>query len=413
MAGVGDYGSLTPLVERVTWAAGAAGAILAIVLPMIGKWEPSSRDLPKFITKPIVLLFSGLVILWTAFRDPAAGRDLTPILELLAAGFVAAMLLYIVVVLPRLVNRKYVATAGGPVKTERVLGGLWLDAAGRDALRTYGSREMLLHHAAGDKASVWSGPSRTAAVAVFLVVYWVLAGTGSGAAAVAAIQVMRAEQPSIRKFTLSQLKAAKDETIWIDWDVANAEKVHLDPFPEDVPRQGHRPDQVTENRVYTLRASNKFGEQGSQLGVEMAAAPQVKTQVKSGARTTPAPNAAEIVFEARDCALEEDVVIRGDGWLQSENDTPHFGKATCRVNLPQRGRYQMFVDYAADGSYPVQVVLNKELLQNFDLGSPSGGWNVMRSAAFEVRTLPGAVNTLVFTSEHLFPHIRRIRFVRL
>jgi hypothetical protein len=189
--------------------------------------------------------------------------------------------------------------------------------------------------------------------------------------------------------------------------------VHLDPFPEDVPGQGHRPDKVTENRVYTLRASNKFGEQGSQLGVEMAAAQQPKPPVKSGGHAAPAPDPAEIVFEARDCSLEEDVVIRGDGWLQSENATPHFGKATCRVNLPQRGRYQMFVDYAADGSFPVQVVLNNELLQNFDLGSPSGGWNVMRSAAFEVRALPGGVNTLVFTSEHLFPHIRRIRFVRV
>jgi len=62
-----------PVTAGRAGGAGAAAAILALVLPVVGAWDPSSRDLPKFITKPTVPLFSGLVILWTAVRDPGGG----------------------------------------------------------------------------------------------------------------------------------------------------------------------------------------------------------------------------------------------------------------------------------------------------------------------------------------------------
>lgn len=83
-------------------------------------------------------------------------------------------------------------------------------------------------------------------------------------------------------------------------------------------------------------------------------------------------------MEARTCALVQNVVIRGAGWLETENekDPDAVSCAECSVTFPREGKYEVFITYAAAESWPVNA----------------------------------GANTVEFYREHPIPHIQRIRF---
>ena len=204
------------------------------------------------------------------------------------------------------------------------------------------------------------------------------------------------------------------------WRVANAYKTTLDPLG-DVVSQGQRTEQPARNTVYTLTAQNSYGKRGVQLGVYVKSTPsppkvEPPNTVSKGKQKSSAPLPPpdrSIYKEARDCDLIRGVVIRGDGWLQSDRDQEGIAIASCNIDFPKAGKYEMFARYASEGSRPVRVTLNNTILQENALAANTGGWadpNWVDLTMGMVNVQQG-INTVKFFTEHYFPHIRRLRFV--
>jgi hypothetical protein len=85
----------------------------------------------------------------------------------------------------------------------------------------------------------------------------------------------------------------------------------------------------------------------------------------------PTPLDRSIYKEARDCDLIRGVVIRGDGWLQADGDQEGVAIASCNIDS-----YEMFTQYASEGSRPVRVTLNKTIPQENALAATTGGWRI-------------------------------------
>lgn len=415
-----DYGDLTLLMKSVGWLASAATAIMLTAFGIKTVWSPVEEEIPGGASKVASVLTMGLLaLLWfQAATDVTQGQWLKPGLYAALGAMVGGFAITYFGLSTLIYEHVISATI-----TRKIVGGFWLTSnARRDLKEADTTVQVVFRGNAYDQDRVWPRFSRGLAKLVFLFTYLLFIAGGSGALTMGGLLVLTARQPVIHEFSVNPLEVEAGHPIALRWQVANADKTTLDPLGEVV-SQGQRTEQPDRNTVYTLTAQNAYGKRGVQLGVYVKAATPAKVEPpapkaagrgKQKAAVVAAPPVDRSIYkEARDCDLLRGVVIRGDGWLQSDHDQEGTTIASCSVAFPKAGRYEMFVRYASEGARPVRVTLNKVILQENALAASTGGWadpNWVELTLGVVNVRQG-MNAVEFFTEHYFPHIRQLRFV--
>ena len=94
-------------------------------------------------------------------------------------------------------------------------------------------------------------------------------------------------------------------------------------------------------------------------------------------------------------------------------DVDRFNAASFNVSIPSRQTYELRVEYAAQESRPVDVVINDTTIASGALAKPTGGWAIDHQQWSDIQTLtfdPGEY-TITLQRNGVFPHIRTIALV--
>jgi hypothetical protein len=413
-----DYGDLAPLMKSVGWLASATAAITLTAFGIKTAWAPVEEEIPGGASRIAFLITASLLgLLWfKAATDVTQGQWLLLALYIALGATIAGFASTYFGLSTLIYDHVISATV-----TKRIVGGLWLKSKAREEIKAADTTvQVYFRGNAYDQDRVWSRLSRGLAKLIFLLTYLAFIAAGSGAVAIGALLVLSARQPVIHEFSVSPLEVTPGQPIGLRWRVANADKTTLEPLG-DVVSQGERTEQPVRNTVYTLTAQNSYGKRGVQLGVYVKPAlsppeieaPKPASKGKEKSSVPPPPSDRSVYKEARDCDLIRGVVVRGDGWLQADRDQEGVAIASCNIDFPKAGKYEMFTQYASEGSRPVRVTLNKTILQENALAAATGGWGDPNWVDLTMGTVnvKQGINTVEFFTEHYFPHIRRLRFV--
>jgi hypothetical protein len=408
-----DYGDLNLLVKVAGWVLSAAWALIFAWRGWSKKWAPVEEEIHGGAGRVAALVTAlGLGYLWLVqAADMSQGRWLIPWLTGAAVVTIVVFLLYVSLRYIFTYDREY-SSKPNEVAVKKVVGGLWLKREARQIRRKDRVSVQDIFRGMGyDAEYVWSRGARAAARMLLALLFIVVTAGGSVALAAGALAVLSARQPRILEFSVAPLEVARGQTATMHWRVRNANSISIDPLGE-VTQDGDRAVRPEKDSVYTLRASNSWATSGVQLGVTVNAPAPVTSQVKPKPPLKPFPR-REMVVEARTCELVRNVVIRGEGWLQGETDSPDLSIAECGVTVPAAGSYEIFVRYASAESRPVRITLNGFVLQENALAAKTGGWREPNALdqTLGVHSLRAGRNVLQFRTERLMPHIQSIRLV--
>ena len=100
------------------------------------------------------------------------------------------------------------------------------------------------------------------------------------------------------------------------------------------------------------------------------------------------------------------------------NAPPYNSRPNCaeyQFHAPSKGLYRLEIEYAAAQSRPVQVVLNRVLVNRGALSATTGCWtpNCQRWTVVGQYHLRAGNNTLLIKRSDVFPHIRALRFLQV
>jgi hypothetical protein len=412
-----DYGSLNGLVQ-------AATTIVSVAVTIGALWwiRPKLADVNEQLVKAgeVVLTAVGIVLLWTQLSEPSSEPSLLKVVRFLIAVFIVSLISVVVLGIISALKRD----VGTNSETSEV-GGFWLTNTGRHALATQGSNQEAYAACAFQPEVMWPLSSHLLAQGLFLIFDLAVAVAGSVLIAGAAMLLMMHQMPRILEFSVEPTTVETNGTVTVHWRVSsNADTVQIDPFGDgNMGNPGSRPVTVGKETTFKLIAKNKFGTRSVEQGVTVhpataptiASKPLPKQGKNKAQRQVHQPiTAPNIVIEARTCALIENVVIRGSGWLETERDkdSTSESRADCSVSFPASGRYEMFVTYASAENRSVRVTLNKKIIEENALAAPTGGSaepNEIEQSLGVVQ-VNGGSNIVEFFSERPFPHIQRIRF---
>jgi hypothetical protein len=400
-----DYGSLNALVHATSELVSATIAIIAL-------WwlRPSLTDIPEGLIKAGEVVFTtvGIGLVWTQLSELWSSPALIKCIEILSIG-----LLISIVGLTTL-SIGWTLLRNRDTQTEaRVLGGLWLRPDARKVKDKFGGVQGVYEAFLYNAADTWSTTSRLAAHLLFLVFDLGVVVCGSVALASVAVLLLIYEVPKVHEFSVSPVSVEGNGTATIRWKVSHASHVKLEPFGE-VASEGARIETITKNTDFRLTATNSFGNRNIEQGVAVQALVSSPSVPQRRPATRPQSRTTDIVIEARTCLLKRNVVIRGAGWLETENekDLDAESLADCSVEVPRGGKYEIFVTYAANESWPVRVTLNQLIIDENALAAPTGGWDEpnQQERSLGVWAVSSGQNTLEFYRSHPIPHIQRIRF---
>lgn len=82
-------------------------------------------------------------------------------------------------------------------------------------------------------------------------------------------------------------------------------------------------------------------------------------------------------------------------------------------SVASEGEYELWIEYAADESRPVDILLNGRTVLTNALAGATGGWH-LRNQQFSRQCtihLSGGLNTLRLERSNVFPHVRTLRLV--
>jgi hypothetical protein len=406
-----DYGDFYPLVKATGWLMSTAGAMILAWRGGSKKWLPVEKDIPGGHPARVASLLSAisLAILWYEANRAVQSDWLLRIAIASASATLAFYLINSFGVTTLIYEYEY-AEDDRALSRRQVIGGLWLTEQARKSKQANGeTTETIFKGMAYRPERVWPRASRALAQQCFVFSFIIFTLSGSVALACGGLIVLAARQPRIVEFTVSPLEIKAGDRAMMRWKVTNSSKTELEPggLLAEEGAQGITPIQ---DSVYKLTASNVFGTRAVQLAVNvLAVAP------KKNSRSSKAGQVAErelgSVVEARSCDLIKNVVIRGEGWLQTENDLDQDSTAECGIHTPSAGKYELFIKYAADESRPVRISLNRYIVQEKALAATTGGWSDPNSMdqTLGVVQLPAGNSVIQIHSEHGFPHIQQIR----
>jgi hypothetical protein len=407
-----DYGDIAPLVKAISGLTSAAWAVYFGFRGRNKAWEPPQQPLSSALSRvAAVAVAAGLAYVWYQLTDPAGAVALVKLLWPAVALTVVAFLVYGFLLTLLVHNRKF-SNAPEVMSTEKVVGGFWKTKDAKNAQRNSKNHlppDDLIWTMEGNPDLVWPKGSRGLAQLTLNLSYVLLTISGAALLTCGGAAVIAAQAPRIEVFTTipSQVKLGDISTV--TWRVVNAKSVSLDPIG-DIPPFGYRAVRPDKDTAYTLTARNSFATTGVQQSVVVVPAQAVPARRQTATMVNPHPAGADVVVEARDCKLVENVVIRGGGWLQNEHDGT--AEAECSVSLKNAGKYEIFVTYASPESRPVRVALNSRIIAENGIASPTGGTGEMNrlEQSLGVQVANQGINKLQFHSEHPFPYLQLIRF---
>jgi len=406
IANAPDYGSLNALVH-------AASALVSTTIAIGALWwlRPTLSDIPEGIIKAGEVVFSGIgiALVWTQLSDLSASPAIIKWIEILAVGLLISLIALVIMTVGRIVLR-YRDTPD----EARVLGGLWLTSEARKVRDKFGGVQEAYEAFLYNHADLWSVPSRVVACILFLIFDLMAVVCGSVALTATAMLIMIYQVPKIYEFSVSPTAVEAKGTTTIRWRVSeNATQVRLDPF-DQVARQGARIETIAKDTDFRLTATNFWGNRNVEQSVTVHPSIPSSPPRPHKAATDRPPRFIDIIVEARTCSLIKNVVIRGEGWLETENekDSEAESRAKCAVRVQREAKYEIFVTYAANESRPVRMTLNEQIIDENALAASTGGWNEpnQKEQSIGVWPVPSGENTLEFYAIHPIPHIQRIRF---
>jgi hypothetical protein len=410
-----DYGDVAPLVKAISGLLSAAWAVYFGFRGRNKEWEPPTQPLSSSLSRvAAVAVAAGLAYVWYQLTDPSEAVRLIKLLSPSVILTVTAFLLY-GLQLKLLVHTRKFSTAPNVMSAEKVVGGFWKSKEANEAQRksdVYLPADKLIWSMENDPDLVWPPFSRGLAQLSLNLSYVFLTATGASLLTCGGATIIAAQLPRIQEFTVSPAQVKSKEVLTISWRVVNARSVNLDPIG-GVPAIGNRAERPEKATAYTLTAKNSFGETGVQQGVDVSPVVVVKSGSSRRQAVPPSSNpitGSDIALEARECVLVENVVIRGEGWLQNEHSG--IADAECTVKLANAGNYEIFVNYSSPESRPIRIALNTKIIAENGLASPTGGAGEMNRVDQSLGVFPAVrgANTIQFYSEHPFPNVRQIRF---
>ncbi len=396
-----QYGDVAPLVVAAT---GLLSATWALALGVFGrkKWFPNGEELGGLITKVSVAIAALVVaVVFFALTDPDAAAELTHFLVPSAAACVIFLLAY-VYLYGVLVHKRWINEVNDP-HADKIIGGFPKSRVPSTAP----SIEEQIWGSAGNPDKVWPPEARAKARTALTLSYLLLVISGTTCLVLGGAFVIAARAPRIEVFTIAPTEIKLGQTSLMHWRVVNSNSVNLEPGGL-IPDRGSQTLQPTADiKAYKLTAKNKFATRSISQAVLVSATPPRRASA-TGSRPIASPGA--ISLDARDCKLTNNIVVRGEGWLESEHEG--LAEADCLVTLPRNGKYELFVDYSSPETRPVRVALNGKIIAENGTAAPTGGFEDANrlDQSLGVHTAQAGANVLQFHSEHPFPHIWRIRF---
>lgn len=392
------YGDISPLVTAATSLLSAAWALTFGILGR-RKWYPNGEALQGLVTRiSVVVAALGIANVYYTLSDPDRAGQLKGFLWPASLVSVAALLLYIYFY-SLLVHDRWLNVAHDP-KAEKIIGGFPKtrvpSVAPTPEDQIWGSNR--------DPNLVWPTEARAKTRVLLTALYLLLIVAGTVGLTYGGATVIASRAPRIEEFSIVPARMNSGEVAMVRWRVVNADDVHLK--DDAVASLGSLPIRPQSDSSYTLTAKNRFATRGILQSVV------VNPSSPEGSPSRPGPSVPPnaIALEARDCSLIENVVIRGEGWLQSEGPGP--AEAQCIVTMARAGRYEIFVDYASPESRPVRIALNSTIIAENGLAATTGGAGELNrlDQSLGVQSVRSGANILQFRAEHPFPYIRRIRF---
>ena len=159
--------------EITKTAASLLGAAATLTLTFKGpwKWEPAEEDLPMGLRKIGGLLGAiALAILYVRYYTPEHASFLTNLAVGLGALALVSFLIYGALIRIYIYIKK-VADTPGKVRSYKIIGGLWLTAAARKALKKQPVIQMIFEGAAYNEDAVWPRPARALSQVLFNLSY--------------------------------------------------------------------------------------------------------------------------------------------------------------------------------------------------------------------------------------------------
>jgi len=305
-----------------------------------------------------------------------------------------------------LVHKRWINQVDDP-NSEKIIGGFPKSRLRPSTLSTTASIEEQIWGSGRNPDKVWPPEARAKARTVLALSYLLLVLSGTACLVLGGAFVIAARAPRIDEFTIAPTEIKLGQTALMQWRVVNSDTVNLEPGGLIADRGSQTLQPTADIKAYKLSAKNKFATRSISQAVLVSATPPRRT-VPSGSR--PIASAGAISLDARDCKLTNNIVVRGEGWLESEHEG--LAEADCLVTLSRNGRYELFVDYSSPETRPVRVALNGKIIAENGLSAPTGGFEDANrlDQSLGVHTTQAGANVLQFHSEHPFPHIWRIRF---
>jgi hypothetical protein len=185
-----DYGMFALLVKTAGFLFSAAVA-LRLTWKGRARWEPSEQDVPKGAQKVGGLLCAVfLAILFTQFAAGQYVSFLTKLSVWLGGAAVLSLLIYGLLMTTFTYQREY-SPNRDTVRSERIIGGLWLTSSARKARRENDvTIQDLFRGAAYDVDRIWPRIARALAQQAFVLGYLGLTVCGTIALTTAAILVV-------------------------------------------------------------------------------------------------------------------------------------------------------------------------------------------------------------------------------
>lgn len=191
------------LAQTVAISGSLIAAAAAITLCWKGrfKWEPAEEDIPKSAQKAVGLLVAvAIAIIWFKFTQELSldPKDLIIISYISSGAMIAGLLCYSLLIGVLVYDKTYVVS-GKKTAQRKIIGGLWLSEAAKEALRSGDPRPLtiqdLLKGAAFNEDFVWPRFGRALAKTLFQLAYVVLIAGGTCALATTSMLVSSVVQP--------------------------------------------------------------------------------------------------------------------------------------------------------------------------------------------------------------------------
>lgn len=214
------------------------------------------------------------------------------------------------------------------------------------------------------------------------------------------------------------------------------------PYPTTQPNLNPTVKQFSVSEGTTVKGGETYARPGAKVGIGAqriisvtrrsgAAVLAVLSTVETGvgdaeaylpANVKPGPHTVPqaIELEARQAVRKVNTEVGGD--LLEEYGMVLHNAQPYEVDKPNAaefdfdasvgGRYRLDITYAALTPRPVSIAVNGVVVLESGCGSITGSWvNQQKETQLDDVRLKAGVNTLKLYSEHVFPHISRIRFV--